>query len=177
MATDKYKAEPVTFAARRAQTVRELRMGKMGKAPTVPHRPQTDAQKLAEAAIVRKLFIRRARALAARCLVYMEGDTQLGTMLRKSIRQLRDTAKQSECSGAPSSCSLSPTDAPSLPGYQNAHMLNSKEPTPSNELNTFLNSYDAEMKRHARLARMRANEGEIDSDLEEAVNEPKADRS
>lgn len=86
-------AEPVTFADRRAQAIKELRTGTPDK-PEKPYRRRNAAEQKAHSAIMHKLQIRRARGQAGTCLERMEGDNLLNPQHALDTRMLSaDVAK------------------------------------------------------------------------------------
>lgn len=96
-AAEKWHAEPATYVARHALTVRQLRTGKLANAPKAPRRQFTEAQKAADKAIVRKLYLRKGRAQAALCLEHLENEGPgLSPQVRNVTKKLYSGAKQSE---------------------------------------------------------------------------------
>lgn len=89
-----FKAEPVSYAARRALTIEQLHTGVLYHTPKTAYRAQTKAEQEAENLLLRKLWLRKARAEAAQCLLKLRA--QAVPRLTEETKYLRNEARHGE---------------------------------------------------------------------------------
>lgn len=135
-----FRSEPATYAARRAATIEELRTGELLPLPAEPYRKLTEAQKKAERLIIRKLYLRKARAEAGRAEELLSGRASLPPQLRDEISKLLMAARHSECVYVRDCTTFS--DANLRTGYEGCCMLDMSDKASSKEMQEFVEKVD-----------------------------------
>lgn len=92
-----YLVEPATYADRRAMSVTELQTGQHPKMPpAVPWRPVTMKDGVKQQALMRKMHMRKARALSGKAMAQLALGRPPQAYLKGTIMPLVQEAMESE---------------------------------------------------------------------------------